>query len=1785
MERKERALEEINRSLEPGWQAKLNADGRLYYINHNDKITRWLPPSVNWTCKEALPFGWECALDKTGKPYFLNHVDCTSTLDDPREDEELFLVERQVKLMRDSVLGFGFVAGSEKPVIVRSVTEGGPCDGKLFSGDEILRINNEDVKKLNREYVINKVRSCPDVIFLTVAQPSMDRNSGRKSSLLSISKKLKLKNNPSRVRFSEEVEEDAKIGKDSSLFNLPGVLKVYLENQQTKSFKYDSKTLVRDVLNILQEKLDIKCMEYFSLLVKDYSSPAKPKLSFLQDHELIQRCCNDVVEGRYGSELKYDSAIRLAALQMQEHVLTSKLSAKVSVKAVEKECGLSKFLPQSLLQGVKVKDIRRAMNHFIKMNQNLAAPGQKHLTALQVKLHYLKIVSELKTFGGRYFTAVLMVSEVFINKINHVNQDNITTDVTQGKQPPMLPKATRPLMLLRVTRPLMLLRVTRPLMLPWGNQPQMLPRNEGEKRSEVNILVGPKCGISHVINTKNNVMSLLADFSHVTFINVYNHSDDGMQNVELKLDDMKPVHLIMQSAEARDFACLISGYYKILVNRDKCILPPIDSHLSKKEQEAPQYHGKHRVQAAEWSYPTDLISQLISEEEEEDSDDNDVIIPGYHDPKNSQDGEYIVDLVRGPPHYEEDIPFINSGISMCMAEKEAGDGASTEDNVIEEISAMESINRDSVSETSSKGSLTNSLPEVDYPTDELSTFELSKDYDISDAVATESIKSIPSKGGIELLSFKLMKLDRIEHDILGDGGWDDVPKEEEEEGEEEEESDSDDSDCSSSDSNVIDMMDNSRTSLLNRDSIIFPRPKLNINVSALKHDDSEMNVTPPEINSDVIDLTRIPPPLIETAEEHLENLEVTAPPLEFTDTVDEIPVSVIDLPSPVLEDAPQLKSSNLDTLEVVLAPPDIPVTVPDETHRVQHVAIDALVEVDVKEQNDVESDSGNETVSSETIEITGCGEHVECSHSPSDYMNLISRQKTPVLATGEMQNIPEHSLEIKNVMEDIVLPPPPDSEFADDSFLDVVLPPPLLSEDDIDFDFKDLPPPLIFEDDVLDTEEVIAPPEGFGFPDNKEEMEFIPPPPLFDTSEVKETEYVFDTERDKPDNSHVTDLDLIVCSANKVNENDESSTDLPGLIVESNHSIKPGEKSHSHTPDFVDKSNHISGNSEPNKIEISVKSRVSRKKGYVSPSLARKSYSFDFSYQPKDSKMDDNVRSSSPLAKSIRTFSSDETLTTSAKSDNESEDDASLVSRTSSLRWSFDSSRSERRSNSFSSRGSRGLQSNALFYNPSDLLNVNANDTTKDRYSKPLLKGNTFGNMFSGIAGTSKVAPSGDSASAPSSPSSTGVRTSSSMKTVKAVPPAKGSPTLRTSLPLKRVSLRPVAGQTSGVPAGSGSSEKKHGPLKAFKLLSLSSERRNSSGSEHSDGEAPTNVCKVQDKDMSHGFESQEQLKLSRAPLQRSISNPVSPEKPPTAPKPEKISSSSVKPPVPPRRHSIPMKPIPPPKPKNLSSPIKPNSPPPPPPPLTSPPLNSPSLVPKQSPPDSPPPPLPVSSPPISPPLSPVDKLMKRDEAELFATDINVVNILTQESEIIGKSPMGTATLIENREYSIEDGVETAHQDIAVLISDLDMMLDAVVTTDMDLGNQKQESEQFNDCKQILMNEAKEFATCTKVLVSSAAHSKEKLIEAVNRSLHSLARLFVGCHNTMELMSSHGQATHLATKVKNIANYFGDTLKAAEIACGKSLNDPTMKLLLKEVQNMAAILSAMMRTLRILQNR
>lgn len=81
---------------------------------------------------------------------------------------------------------------------------------------------------------------------------------------------------------------------------------------------------------------------------------------------------------------------------------------------LRKESGLDKFVAHSLLENMKSKDLRKMLAQYMKMNQSLTAPGQKQLSALQAKLHYMKIISELKTFGSRVFMVTLLVGFFFI---------------------------------------------------------------------------------------------------------------------------------------------------------------------------------------------------------------------------------------------------------------------------------------------------------------------------------------------------------------------------------------------------------------------------------------------------------------------------------------------------------------------------------------------------------------------------------------------------------------------------------------------------------------------------------------------------------------------------------------------------------------------------------------------------------------------------------------------------------------------------------------------------------------------------------------------------------------------------------------------------------------------------------------------------------------------------------------------------------------------------------------------------------------------------------------------------------------------------------------------------------------------------------------------------------------------------------------------------------------------------------------------------------------------------
>ncbi|XP_071744367.1 uncharacterized protein [Lepeophtheirus salmonis] len=650
----------VQNRLGAGWTVHLSPEGRFYYCNHLTQSSGWLPPSDSWDSVSngiiSLPYGWEIAQDKEGRTYYVNHINKTTSYDDPRKwelESEPDPEPRSIELLRDSEMGFGFVAGSEKPVIVRFVTSGGPSVKKLMPGDQILQINGEDVKLAPRDHVIQLVRNCKEKVSLIVCQPPLDNSSTRKSAILSAAKKAKLKNNPSRVRFAESVDingfNDDPPSSDSVVPLMPNVLKVFLENGQTKSFKYDASTTVNDVIESLQAKLGLKSINHFSLVVEHIKSLRRNKLTLLDPKERLSqiasrpgahnlRClfrvtfvpsdasellrsdpvafeylyvqsCNDVVQERFAPELQYDIALRLAALQIHQHVLSTSgssnssnssssssiinngiLSSKMAIKTVEKECGLDRFIPTSLRDTMKRKELRKLLTHFLKLNSsqsnNLLGNTPKSqmghqqiqtLTALQAKLHYLKIIGELPSYGAKCFST-------------NISDSNVETV----------------------------------------------------------ILISPKFGISQINSLRNSVLSNrrllyrhrtlscnnpfresrvleplnLCDIEQVTSI-VISKEDEISRKVDIQLKDPDKENIVLslEERDAKELVLVLHGYYKLITHRSLDVIvdeeeDEEESSLSTEknwtglnnipsvEEESPPYCNKHQVRTNQgWNYP------------------------------------------------------------------------------------------------------------------------------------------------------------------------------------------------------------------------------------------------------------------------------------------------------------------------------------------------------------------------------------------------------------------------------------------------------------------------------------------------------------------------------------------------------------------------------------------------------------------------------------------------------------------------------------------------------------------------------------------------------------------------------------------------------------------------------------------------------------------------------------------------------------------------------------------------------------------------------------------------------------------------------------------------------------------------------------------------------------------------------------------------------------------------------------------------------------------------------
>lgn len=339
--------------------------------------------------------------------------------------------------------------------------------------------------------------------------------------------------------------------KDDSLLLIPNVLKVFLENGQIKSFTFDSRTTVRDVISSLQDRLSLRYIEHFSLVLEAGGLDQNQKLYLLQENQPLTqvvhrtyfqgmkclfRICffpkdpadllrrdpaafeylyiqsrNDVIKERFGMDWKSDITLRLAALHIYITVSSARPNQKISLKHVEKEWGLEPFLPLTLLPTVKEKNVCKTLSQLLKTYQHPPPSGNK-VPPLQGKLQYMRVLNDLPPFGGILFHTVGL----------------------------------------------------------------------DEKQSATTLLVGPRHGISHVIDLKNNLTTVLAEFSRVAKIQLYRESQ-GVARVEVTIHEAKPLVLLMEWPDASNFACLISGYYKLFVDPKRTIYfrTPGQSQLTK----------------------------------------------------------------------------------------------------------------------------------------------------------------------------------------------------------------------------------------------------------------------------------------------------------------------------------------------------------------------------------------------------------------------------------------------------------------------------------------------------------------------------------------------------------------------------------------------------------------------------------------------------------------------------------------------------------------------------------------------------------------------------------------------------------------------------------------------------------------------------------------------------------------------------------------------------------------------------------------------------------------------------------------------------------------------------------------------------------------------------------------------------------------------------------------------------------------------------------------------------
>lgn len=84
------------------WEKRTDANGRVYFVNHQTRTTQWEDPRNQGQLDEKpLPEGWEMRFTVDGVPYFVDHNRRTTTYIDPRTGKSALDNGPQIAYVRD----------------------------------------------------------------------------------------------------------------------------------------------------------------------------------------------------------------------------------------------------------------------------------------------------------------------------------------------------------------------------------------------------------------------------------------------------------------------------------------------------------------------------------------------------------------------------------------------------------------------------------------------------------------------------------------------------------------------------------------------------------------------------------------------------------------------------------------------------------------------------------------------------------------------------------------------------------------------------------------------------------------------------------------------------------------------------------------------------------------------------------------------------------------------------------------------------------------------------------------------------------------------------------------------------------------------------------------------------------------------------------------------------------------------------------------------------------------------------------------------------------------------------------------------------------------------------------------------------------------------------------------------------------------------------------------------------------------------------------------------------